>query len=637
MTLAKENDLYSLSQVSINYIFFGFYFFFVATIHVYHVFLIEPHATFSRYFFLSHAIAQCAIETLLLVLFANAIKIFFRAKAMAIYCVVVFFLMLTHAIDFPLVRFMDMSFWYALNFISAESPRNFLELLYASNVSLIVWFFSGVLGFAILLSGIYAYRITERWTHRRPLVIHYPLLAAMLCTLCLFLMSWDYSTHKWVGQSHYDLYQKTLPWKSTLFHRHREFLSLLHPLKEPQSQESLLKLAQENALACETKPDIFLFIIESLREDFIQANNAPYLHQFKQDHISFDLALSNANATQLTWFSLFYSQFPFYWEKVNPKQWKKGSIPLGLLKEMGYKILCYSSARLGYYQMDERIFGENAYLADEMIAFGENHSDMPYVRDKKTIDALIEKMQSSESGGRLFLVFLDATHHDYSWPQDESPFTPYAEKINYFKAAVSSAGLEMIKNRYRNALHYVDSLFGTFMKSFNRYSGSDEAVIVITGDHGEEFYEEGHLFHASSLSHAQTHIPLYYRFGKSNPFGNQTHSPMSCHMDIFPTLFHYLMGNEVLKEVFQGHSVFSTEQSPFTVTARFNASRSPCEFSIHNGKHKLIATFSDERNIFNAKGLRIISLKNEIGEIVPHDLNSLKEHFGGALDQIFTP
>ena len=48
MSLAKENDLYSLSQVSVNYIFFGFYLFFISTIHVYHVFLIEPQATFSN-------------------------------------------------------------------------------------------------------------------------------------------------------------------------------------------------------------------------------------------------------------------------------------------------------------------------------------------------------------------------------------------------------------------------------------------------------------------------------------------------------------------------------------------------------------------------------------------------------------
>jgi membrane-anchored protein YejM (alkaline phosphatase superfamily) len=246
-------------------------------------------------------------------------------------------------------------------------------------------------------------------------------------------------------------------------------------------------------------------------------------------------------------------------------------------------------------------------------------------------------MTNEESGGRLFIVFLDSTHHDYSWQEEYSVFKPYEEKINFLKVALSNKGLEGIKNRYRNALYYVDALFGKFMQAFDGYQGKEEAVIVVLGDHAEEFYEEGRLFHASSLSHAQTHIPLYYKFGSTSPFKSKEHASMSCQMDIFPTLLHYLTGKEVLQDVLQGRSIFSENRWPFTIMARFNASRNPCEFSIHNGKQKLTATFSDERDIFNAKGLRIISLKNDRNEIISHDLHSIKEHFGDALDQMFTP
>ena len=63
------------------------------------------------------------------------------------------------------------------------------------------------------------------------------------------------------------------------------------------------------------KPDIYLFVIESLREDYITVENSPHLNQFKEKNVSFDLTLSNANATHNSWFSLFHSKFPFYWEK----------------------------------------------------------------------------------------------------------------------------------------------------------------------------------------------------------------------------------------------------------------------------------------------------------------------------------
>ncbi len=639
MSFDKEESLHSLSQISINYIFFGFYFIFIALIHLYHVFLIEPQVTFSRYFFFLYAFMQCAIETLLLVLFANAIKIFFRDKAMALYSIVVFFLMLTHVIDFPLVRFMDMSFWYGLNFISAESPKNFLELLYASNVSLFIWILGGILGFAILFSAIFLYRLTARWSHKRPLIIRYPLLAAVLCTLCLFLMSWDYSTHKWVCNPYFSQYQKTLPWKSTFFVERQEYFPLAHCLKKPVSKENMLNCVQQAPFTCQSKPDIFLFVIESLREDYINSVQAPHFSEFRNDHIAFDLALSNANATQISWFSLFYSQYPFYFGMDQLKQWDKGSLPLLLLKKMGYEIYCYSSARLGYYQMDKVIFGENLLLADELITFDNHNAQVPCERDKKAMQTLIEKMQEKPSGGRLFIVFLDATHHDYSWPKEEyCIFKPYEEKINFLKAALCNSGLELIKNRYRNALFFVDSLFGKFMQALNAHPSRDEAVVIVTGDHGEEFYESGHLFHASNLSQAQMHVPLYFKFGKNSKQAIDEHQKrLCCHMDIFPSLFHYLTGQDCMREILQGESIFRKERWPYLVCGRFNASRSPCEFCIHNGKNKLIATFSDERDIFNSKGLRIVSTKNMQDEIIPHDIHFIKEQFSDALDHLFAP
>ncbi len=635
MMQAHERYLQSLSQVSINYFFYGFYFFLAMGIHVYHVSLIESFFSFSFCFFLVYAIGQCAIETLLLILFANAIRIFFRAKGFMLYGLVVFFLLLTHVIDFPLVRFMDMSFWYALNFISQESSQNFLELLYASNVSILIWLVSGIAGCALLIAGMLSYQLTERWASQRPLIVPYSLLAASLCTLCLFLMSWDYSTQKFVPRTQFDLYQKTLPWKSTFFHQHQEYYSLAHSLQEPTPQEERWNLVGDADLEVKNKPDIYLFIAESLREDFINEDNAPHLNAFKNQFVSFDLGLSNANATHISWFSLFYSQFPLYWGQVTPENWKGGSLPLQLFKKMGYQINVYSSSRLSYYQMDRLIFGEDNHLVDIMVNF-DDEQKAPHERDQYVVEQMIHQMKDSqESGGRVFIVFLDSTHLDYSWPEKtHSAFQPYEKKINYLKAAFTNAGLEKIKNRYKNALSFVDSLFGNFLQALASSPGGDEAVVVFTGDHGEEFYEQGHLFHASSLSHPQTHVPLYYKFGKMDPSVEQRERQMSCHMDIFPTLFHYVSKRDLGQGWCEGQSIFNQQRWPYTIIARFNASRSPCEFCIHNGIYKLTASFSDERNIFNSRGLRILSMKNLKDDSSVH-YHKLKEQFGEALDRIF--
>jgi hypothetical protein len=284
--------------------------------------------------------------------------------------------------------------------------------------------------------------------------------------------------------------------------------------------------------------------------------------------------------------------------------------------------------------MDQRIFGVGNYLTDALFTEEEPESQAPCTRDQQAVDTLIHQMENESVGGRLFIVFLDATHLDYSWPKESTPFEPCSDKINYLKAVLSNSDLELIKNRYRNSLYFIDTLFGRFMQKLRTYGGGDEAVVVVTGDHGEEFYEQGRLFHASSLSHVQTHVPLYYKLGTCT---EKPSTSMSCHMDIFPTLFHHLSDRDCMQGILKGQSIFHPARWPYTVIARFNASRNPCEFCIHDGQRKLTLTFSDERDIFKAKGVRILSTRNVRDEIVAYDLPLLKEQFRGAFDHLFGP
>ncbi len=620
-------------RAQINYLFFGIYFAIVTVIHVFHVFLIEPEVSFSSYFFSAYALAQCALETLLLVLLAVVVYRFFP-RFLNVFALVAFFLFLSHVIDFPLVRLMDMSFWYALNFVSLLNYETFLELLLASNVSILVWILTGIGGIAFLIGGIFLFRLAAHWSSKRQWLVPVSMLMAVSCTLCLFLVSWDFGMRKFVADAHFDRYQKTLPWKTTLFPPKMEYITLTTPLQDLETEEELMRKIDSRAFSLARKPDIYLFIVESLREDFIDEINAPALQQFKEENISFEKAFSNSNATHISWFSLCYSKFPLYWGKVDPEIWKGGSIPLQLLKKMGYKIHVSSSARLGYFEMDRIIFGEGAHLADAIfMPDDEEIEEKPYLRDQKAIDNLLVEMDNGKSG-RLFIVFLDATHFDYSWPPEMTRFHPIKEKINYFKAAVSQRGLPEIINRYRNALSFIDSLFEKFLDALDQSPGGKEAVVVITGDHGEEFYESGNLFHASSLSHQQTHIPLYYRFGEQ--FKRRPVCNMTCHMDIFPTLFHYIIGEDLMGEVLQGESIFKADRWPYTLIARFSASRSPTEFCIHDGTCKLIAEFTNEKDIFSSKSLKILSTKNCQDENLIKEIDAIHEEFDPALDRIFS-
>lgn len=615
--------------MQINWLFFGFYFFATATLHVIHVFLADPFITSSTYLFATYTLSQCALETGILILCASWVKRSFP-RWKTFYILAVFLLFLTHFIAFPLERFGDMSFWDALQrFVLRETFTNFVELLLASNIPIFIWILMGLGGSLLMLSGLVLYRFTNQWEKS----FHLSRFFLVLSLICLSLIYMDYhinTTHSLVCL---DRLKRVLPWKGNFFSADHPTLLLENSLQSIDSEEELLSHLDSRAFSLVHRPDIYLFVVESLRNDFITAEITPHLHQFKEANVSFQTAFSNANGTHLSWYSIFHSRFPFDWEKESLEKEKKGSLPLRLLKKMGYKIHVCSSARLHFYQMNTILFGEGEYLADSLF-MPEESFDEPYLKDSAVIDHLITEMQKPGSG-RIFITFLDGTHFDYSWPREVSPFVPYQEPLNYVGALFSKTCPQPLINRYRNALHFIDSLFGKVSEALETAPGGQEAAVVFTGDHGEEFFEQGNLFHISGLSYQQITPPLYYRFGKNTSIKDRVQCKTTCHMDIFPTLFQYLLGEDVMHSVLQGQSIFRKDRWPYTLIARFNAGHTPFEYCIHNDENKLTFEFSNDADPFASKELRILSTKNLHDDILSQDAEALQEEFGPALKHLF--
>lgn len=488
-----------MKKKSINYWFFSFYFLLISTLHIVHLSLKSNAAIWYV-----DAIGQCALETILLIIVANIFSAYIPFALNIVGLSI--FLLLAHAIDFPLVRLMDISFWFALNFMLQEGRDNILELLYASNISLGNWILLFFGALIILISSVLCFKKTQHWSDKTPFYLSFNSLILLAGGSFFLLGGWDLATSDRKIMKNIQMYQKILPWKTTFFAKEKEYIKVDQPICSLK-EHNLLEIEE---LQLETKPDIYLFVVESLREDFINHEIAPYLHNFKKQSLSFTLALASANATHLSWFSLFYSQLPFHWNSVLLKKKANGSPFLQTLKKSGYRIYVYASSRLGYYDMEQSLFGLNRALIDKIVT--EESVEKPtYLKDQSVVECLIKDMQQ-EKGGRVFITFLDSTHLDYSWPSEEkSVFQPVDQTLNYIKALSNDKKyLEKIKNRYRNALHFVDSLFGRFLTALE---SDKDALVVITGDHGEEFYEQGHLFHASHLSYPQVHVPLYYRLG----------------------------------------------------------------------------------------------------------------------------
>jgi arylsulfatase A-like enzyme len=126
--------------------------------------------------------------------------------------------------------------------------------------------------------------------------------------------------------------------------------------------------------------------------------------------------------------------------------------------------------------------------------------------------------------------------------------------------------VQRVVNRYWNSVAWVDHQvkeFCDFLKAQGRYN---ESIIIVTGDHGEEFQEQGSWFHCSSLRPAQTGVPILIKWPASMGRG-PTRKDVN-HIDVMPTLMHALgmpqdsilglAGRNLLKEEGEKTSISTT-------------------------------------------------------------------------------
>ncbi len=615
----------------VNILYFGLYFLLLVLLSTSSIFTKESLGGSSLFFFL-YALGQILVEMAFLILIPVLLQKYVGKIAAKLFIGLTFFAVFIHIFDYLMDRILDLSVWEAFRiFVLQESFENFFYLLDASGISFWVWLLFFAFLTALPFLGIFFYHMTDKIVQKWKFALsptHF-LQIALCVPVALFL--WDFSASHVIEPDAYTAFCTSLPWKRTFLQPQNALLNLPDSLKNPAREKEIEKdLAQDQTVLAK-KPNIYLFITESLREDCITPAIAPHLSQFKEKAFFFDQAIASGNGTHLSWFSIFHSQHPFYWKQFQTER-KMGSPVLKLLKKWGYQVRLYSSAQLSYYGMEELLFGQKAYLLDSKQTFHHAPPESAADSDKAALAKLQQDLKEHPEyrEGQIFIVFWDCTHFNYNWPKSWSPkFTPFAQEFTYFRMIQSEKTIQAIRNRYHSAVNYMDHLFGRFLDQVE-----EEAIVIFTGDHGEEFFDHGHLFHNSHLTQEQIHIPLFLKFGSGMP--KRVFPQTISQIDIFPSVIDYLAGKSFA--FLEGHSIFRESPFPYTVTTRFNAGNTPYEFSIQNGKNKLIAQFSNRNQVFEDKQLKIVSLRTKEDKATPlaGDVNAwIQQEFGEAFKHLF--
>jgi arylsulfatase A-like enzyme len=133
-----------------------------------------------------------------------------------------------------------------------------------------------------------------------------------------------------------------------------------------------------------------------------------------------------------------------------------------------------------------------------------------------------------------FLNYYDA-HRPYYPPGDwPNRFrTPGVELNPRYRTEMgtepdpSPARIQGTIDAYDNAIGYLDSEIGRLLGELQRRGVLERTIVIITSDHGEEFYEHRLWDHGHSLYHQSVHVPLLMIAPGRVPAGVTVSQPVS--------------------------------------------------------------------------------------------------------------
>jgi arylsulfatase A-like enzyme len=117
--------------------------------------------------------------------------------------------------------------------------------------------------------------------------------------------------------------------------------------------------------------------------------------------------------------------------------------------------------------------------------------------------------------------------------------------------------VEVVKDVYADSLAYVDSQIARLFQYLKDKKKWENTVVVLTGDHGQAFYEHGFASHASAIFNEVMRVPLIIRAPRLKAGFD---SRLAQHVDIAPSILG-LLGMPIHPS-FQGIDLFNTNVDP---------------------------------------------------------------------------
>jgi len=331
------------------------------------------------------------------------------------------------------------------------------------------------------------------------------------------------------------------------------------------------------------KPNIILIVIDALRADHLSCYGyhkltCPSLDKFSEECILFKSAFSASPSTVGSIPSILTGLYPsFHGTGVDGNLFiLSDEIPTlpETLKKEGYTTIGfntnpymagnhgYNRGYISYFDLfpSEKKIGlfERAWrYAKKKILIYRYHSYFKGIICSKDVNKQIQKCLKNLGKKPFFMwVHYMDVHAPYlprepyfSYYSSDKPkdqITSFKEHLNKIYAKLykdpNSITLEerqLIINCYDSEIRYFDHNFKNLLHQLRKYGFLNNTVIILTSDHGEEFWEHGKWGHYMRMYNVNVHVPLLIRHPQLS-IKRKIISKQVRTIDIFPTVLDIL-------------------------------------------------------------------------------------------------
>ncbi|MCK5056916.1 MAG: sulfatase [Candidatus Aminicenantes bacterium] len=310
---------------------------------------------------------------------------------------------------------------------------------------------------------------------------------------------------------------------------------------------------QNDDLTCPTYPNanVILIVVDTLRADHLgcygySRNTSPVIDRLANEGIIFKNMLAQSSWTRSSTASILTGLYPKNHGANTREQRLSEEVILlpEILGKHGYHSYAFVQnvnvgVAVGFNQGYKDFFTAGETLKDD-------YPNMHVITGHLNGDLLqsIQKLKNT-SNNFIYIHYID-------------PHVPYTPREKYFSKSNKTTfpmsffrsralysmnksqrlkTIEEMINAYDDEVLFNDKMIGNLIQTLKEKNVYSNSIIIVTSDHGEEFFEHGGLLHGQTLYEEQLRVPLIIRL--PNGIHKEVNS-IANQVDILPTILSLL-------------------------------------------------------------------------------------------------